>query len=204
MPRSPLPIPPLAAGASAAPLRLSLRLSLSLSARARAHAADCGRCGAHAQLRLHSMARAHLARWPARAASSMAGAKVASVAAEEPSSSGPDHTPAPMPAATAAPAAVVSTSAGRSTSTPRRSAWYCSSGSDMLTPPSTRSAASFTPLLAPSAAIASATSLAWKAIPSSTARATCALVWRSVRPTSEARASSRQCGARRPLKAGTK
>ena len=43
-------------------------------------------------------------------------------------------------------------------------AWYCMRGSDMLTPPSTRSAASFTPLLAPSAAMASATSLAWKAI----------------------------------------
>ena len=66
--------------------------------------------------------------------------------------------PTPRPARNAAPAAVVSTRAGRSTGTPRMSAWNCIRKSLAHAPPSTLSTRSF---FFESAAIASTTSRVW-------------------------------------------
>ena len=68
-------------------------------------------------------------------------------------------------------------------------------------PPSTFSAVRSTP---ESAFIASSTSLVWNAVASSTARAMWPLLTYRVSPTIAPRASSRQYGANRPEKAGTK
>mmetsp|Transcript_544 Transcript_544/g.1208 ORF Transcript_544/g.1208 Transcript_544/m.1208 type:complete len:347 (+) Transcript_544:148-1188(+) len=110
--------------------------------------------------------------------------------------------PAPMPAARAAPRAVVSMSSGRTTGIPRMSACMFMRSAFCVAPPSTRRA----PTLSPSASafIASSTSRLWKQIASSVARAMCAFVQYCVIPTMHPRASVRQCGAKSPLKAGTK
>ena len=68
-------------------------------------------------------------------------------------------------------------------------------------PPSTFSAVRSTP---ESAFIASSSSLLWKAVASSTARARWPLLTYRVRPTIAPRASPRQYGANRPENAGTK
>ena len=99
----------------------------------------------HAQLSEHCTAWSHFAHRCARSASSIAGANERSASSPPASSSGLLQTPAPMPAAMAAPDAVVSTLAGRSTATLSRSAWHCSSSFERLTPPSTRSPARSTP-----------------------------------------------------------
>ena len=69
----------------------------------------------------------------------MSGEKTRSERRSEASSSGPDHMPAARPASAAAPKAVVSTFAGRSTGMPSMSAWNCIMKSLTLAPPSTRS-----------------------------------------------------------------
>mmetsp|Transcript_40258 Transcript_40258/g.119559 ORF Transcript_40258/g.119559 Transcript_40258/m.119559 type:complete len:253 (-) Transcript_40258:236-994(-) len=148
-----------------------------------------------------STAFCQLAQRAVRSSSQMAGSKVRSMSSPLDGMSAIElQTPAPKPAAMAAPSAVVSTSRGRWTAMPHKSAWYCSSSSESATPPSTRRPVSAAPV---SAAMQTVTSLAWWAMPSSTARATCRLSCARVSPTSVARASSRQCGASSPPKAGT-
>src|SRR4029077_18197735 len=83
------------------------------------------------------------------------------------SSSVEPHTPNAIPARPAAPSAVVSTMSGRSTGTPRTSAWNCMSQSLVEAPPSTRSAGTDR-CAAP--AIAASSSARAKAIASSAAR----------------------------------
>mmetsp|Transcript_15041 Transcript_15041/g.37588 ORF Transcript_15041/g.37588 Transcript_15041/m.37588 type:complete len:244 (+) Transcript_15041:41-772(+) len=179
---------------AASPHAQGARLDLPLRCGVDHHCSD--------QLRLEVTACRHLPRRRSRSSLAILGEKTLM-----PAETGagtlliPSHTPAPRPAHMAAPAAVVSTSAGRSTSMLSRSACDWSSGSDILTPPSTRMALSAAPV---SATIESTTSFAWWAMPSRTARDTCLRSCASVRPTSVPRASSRQCGASSPPKAGTK
>src|SRR5438445_4829517 len=116
-------------------------------------------------------------------------------------SSGRRHTPAASPASPAAPSAVVSTTSGRATGTPSRSAWNCISQSFAAAPPSTWSAAS---RRSASPVIASSTSLVPNAIASSAARTRCARVVPRVSPTIVPRAFGSQCGAPSPTNAGTK
>ena len=92
---------------------------------------------------------------------------------------------------------------GRTTGTPRMSAWNCMRVSFLTMPPSTFSSVSSTPSEAASAIAASSTSRDWKAVASSTARAMWFLLWKRVMPTITPRASERQCGANRPENAGT-
>ena len=109
--------------------------------------------------------------------------------------------PTASPAAYAAPSAVVSATTGRTTGTPRMSAWNCMSRLLAIMPPSTFSSSSGTP---ESALTASSTSRVWNAVASSTARAMWPLFTNRVSPTSAPRASDRQYGANRPENAGTK
>src|SRR6185369_2482220 len=88
-------------------------------------------------------------------------------------SSGLFQTPTASPARYAAPSAVVSVMAGRTTGTPATSAWNCRSRLFRAAPPSTRSSVTSA---AESARIASSRSATWKAMPSSAARATWAAV----------------------------
>ena len=93
---------------------------------------------------------------------------------------------------------------GRTTGMPSRSAWNCISRSLTEAPPSTRSSATGAPPAATtSLLIASSSAALWKAIDSSAARAMWAIVEPRVRPTMVPRASGFQCGAPRPVKAGT-
>mmetsp|Transcript_11761 Transcript_11761/g.50391 ORF Transcript_11761/g.50391 Transcript_11761/m.50391 type:complete len:391 (-) Transcript_11761:347-1519(-) len=120
------------------------------------------------------------------------------------------HSPAPTPAASAAPKAVVSTFAGRETGNPNASAWICMSSPLALAPPSTRRrriGRGLSPAAraasSASARIASKTSTVWKLTASSRARHTCADVECCVSPTMTPRASARHLGANRPENAGT-
>src|SRR5690625_4767225 len=65
------------------------------------------------------------------------------------------HTPAPRPAAYAAPSAVVSSTFGRTTSMPSTSAWNCMRKSLTAAPPSTRISSSAAPRSAAAASITS-------------------------------------------------
>ena len=109
--------------------------------------------------------------------------------------------PTPSPASAAAPNAVVSVFAGRSTGTPSKSAWNCSSRSLRAAPPSTRSSASGWPQ---SCCMASMRSAVWNAMLSSAARAMCARFDPRVRPTMVPRAAASHCGAPSPANAGTR
>src|ERR1041385_5069523 len=110
------------------------------------------------------------------------------------------QTPSASPASAAAPSAVVSTMSGRSTGTPRRSAWNWRSQSLAEPPPSTRRRGSSSPA-APS--IASMSSRVPKAMDSRAARTRCAGVVPRVRPVIVPRASGSQCGLPSPTNAGT-
>src|SRR5690349_16233548 len=95
-------------------------------------------------------------------------------------SRGAFQTPSSSPASAAAPSAVVSSTSGRATGTPSRSAWNCIKKSFAAAPPSTWSARSVS---CASAVMASSTSLVLYAIASSAARARWARLVPRVSPT---------------------
>mmetsp|Transcript_51148 Transcript_51148/g.102200 ORF Transcript_51148/g.102200 Transcript_51148/m.102200 type:complete len:230 (+) Transcript_51148:347-1036(+) len=140
----------------------------------------------------------------ATSSSSIAGTKASYVHADSCmccASSTLFHTPTARPAAMAAPRAVISIIAGRFTVVSITSDWNRTKKSLAVTPPSTFMSCTFNPA---SSTIASATSFAWNAIDSSIARTMWAEVVYCVRPTMTPRASSLQCGAKRPENAGTR
>ena len=112
------------------------------------------------------------------------------------SSSVDSHCPVPSPAMNAAPRPVVSTISGRSTGTPRRSAWNWQSKSLAAAPPSTISELS-------AVGSVSVTSRTSKAMASRVARTRWARVVPRVRPRIVPRACGSQCGAPSPVSAGT-
>ena len=140
---------------------------------------------------------------PASLASRISGAIAGSNLSTAPriaeASSSEPNIPQPTPASIAAPSAVVSTNAGRSTASPSMSArsWASQPFEDI--PPSILS----TSHGAPSAAKQAIRSWVWCAIASRAARATWARPVAKLRPEMAPLASGRQCGAPRPLCAGT-
>src|SRR5439155_275182 len=111
------------------------------------------------------------------------------------------HTPTARPARYAAPSAVVSRTHGRTTGMPRRSAWNCMRRSSAAAPPSTRSSFDFRP---ESCSMACRRSADWKAIDSKAAHAMWPALDPRVSPTIVPRAYGSQCGAPKPVKAGTR
>ena len=109
--------------------------------------------------------------------------------------------PAPSPARNAAPSPVVSRISGRSTGTPSWSACNWHSSPLAAAPPSTVSCGSESPA---SAVITSTTSRTSNATASSVARTRWARVVPRVSPRMVPRAAGSQCGAPRPVRAGTK
>ncbi len=101
----------------------------------------------------------------------------------------------------AAPSAVVSTTRGRSTGTPSRSASACANHGFAAMPPSMRKVQA---LLAPSRCIAASRSRVWKQTDCSAAVTISPMPLSRVSPRMAPRACGSQCGAPSPVNAGTR
>jgi EmrB/QacA subfamily drug resistance transporter len=184
------------------PARARRRLGARAQSGARPAAAAPGRGARDAvALRRHGRqravsSRAAVQRSRSRERSSAASAGSATrSAAISGSASGASHTPAASPAMVAAPIAVESGRALRSTRTPARSARRWAIQSERERPPSMRSISRV-----PIASVASAT---WCSTPSTTARAMSARVVPRLSPSTEPRAAASQLGLPKPCRAGT-
>ena len=153
-----------------------------------------------AQPRERPTASCHFSTSVRRAASLICGSNTRSTQRAAATAAASAKKPVAMPANSAAPRAVVSSIAGRSTGRPSTSACICMRRSLAAAPPSTRSRGRAAPA---SCSIAETTSATESEIAWSAARAIWAAVVPRVMPTSNPRACGSQKGAPRPVSAGT-